>query len=297
MTDELIRREIAGIAALQAVIAAEKSPGYVVLFQALKTGKQANVEQMSTLIRMAGGAPPETANDLQPVEQARAARESGGTLAALRVLRDAARGLVESYANARASADGLAKTVFEKAHGRSVVGVQTLTAHIAKLTYEDPEVGALAHPLPEYFAGPADKVCFRCHFDRPGSRRALERKDEHPYTYICAGCHDDAVAEIRPDLKSQMERWTERAKEARATQQALGRPSRLMAAHTVIRRLSGLPETPPSLPPEKKLAPPLPPPAPSAAARRGVTRAETSDAGDAAYVATLFDPGRVAKNW
>jgi hypothetical protein len=297
MTDELIRREIAGIAALEAAIAAEKSPGYTVLFQALKANKQANVEQMSTLMRMAGTAPPETASSLEPVDAVRAARESGGIAAALRALREGARALVVAYADARANADGLAKTVFDKAHGRSVVGVQTLTAHIAKLTADDAETAALARPLQEYFAGPGDKICFRCHFDRPGSRRALERKDEHPYTYICAGCHDDAVAEIRPDLKAQMARWTERAKEARATQQALGRPSRLMAAHTVIRRLSGLQETPPVLPPAKKLAAPQPPPSPSPAARRGVTRAETSHPGDADYVATLFDPKRVEKNW
>jgi len=295
----LILHEVAGISALEAAIAAEDSPGYVVLFQDAKVDKQANIEQLATLIRMAGSVPSESAAFRQLVQksQARLAEKVGGTAAALRTMRVSAKELLKSYGTAMSSGRGLVRTALEKAHGRTTVQVQTLTAHIAKLTSNAREAAGLPRALPEYFAGPEAKVCFRCHFDRPGTRQALELSGDRPYTYICAGCHDDAVNEFRPDLAAQMERWTQQAREARAIQHAIGRASKLTAAHTVIRKLCGLPETPPMALPTKPLVSPLPPPAPSPAETRGVIHADSSDPGDAEYVKLLFNPDRVRNSW
>jgi hypothetical protein len=228
----------------------------------------------------------------------RVTEKLSGTAATLRMLRRDARELFERYAEALSSApEGLARTVLKKAQDRTVVQRQTLTAHIAKLSGEVEEAAILGRALSEYFAGPEAKVCFRCHFDRPGARPPLERTDPHPYTYICAGCHDDVIAEVRPDLAAQMSRWTPRAQEARAIQHALGRPSRLMASHTVARQLSGLAETPPVLGAAKTLSAALAGPTPDSAARRGVTRVNGTGADEAAYLAILFDRERVGKNW
>ena len=55
----LITRELEGIAAIDIAIAHETAPDYGVMFQDAKNGKQANIEQMTTLLRMHGGAPDE----------------------------------------------------------------------------------------------------------------------------------------------------------------------------------------------------------------------------------------------
>lgn len=296
----LIVQEIIGISALDAAIAGEHSPGYVVLFQEARTEKQANVEQMATVLRMAGTTPDETATVREFVArtQSRAAEALGGTAATLKMLRHNAREMFERYGDALTwTRDGLARIALRKARDRTAVQRQTLTAHIARHTGDEKEAAILGRPLEHYFAGPRVKVCFRCHFDRPGNRQPLERTDPHPYTYICAGCHDDVIAEFRPDFTSQMSRWTERAREARAIQHALGRTSRLMAAHTVVRALCGLVEEPPVPGPEKVLAPPLPGPAPDPSERPGVTRVEGTAADEAAYVAVLFDSGRLQEHW
>ena len=54
----VIARELSGIAAIDAAIP-QASPDYVVMFHDAKMGKQANVEQMATLVRMRGGTPDE----------------------------------------------------------------------------------------------------------------------------------------------------------------------------------------------------------------------------------------------
>src|SRR6187200_3410849 len=131
----LILHEVAGISGLEAAIAAEDSPGYVVLFQDAKIDKQANIEQLATLVRMAGSVPSESATFRQLVQksQARLAEKVGGTAAALRTMRVSAKELLKSYGTALSSGRGLARTALEKAHGRTTVQVKTLTAHIAKL--------------------------------------------------------------------------------------------------------------------------------------------------------------------
>ena len=52
------RREISGIAAIDAAIP-HASPDYVVMFHDARMAKQANVEQMATLVRMQGETPDE----------------------------------------------------------------------------------------------------------------------------------------------------------------------------------------------------------------------------------------------
>src|SRR6185436_1828217 len=50
--EPLITREISGIAAIDVAISHTPAPDYVVMFQSARNGKQANVEQMATLVRM-----------------------------------------------------------------------------------------------------------------------------------------------------------------------------------------------------------------------------------------------------
>ena len=85
----LLAHEIAAIAAIDTAVAAEQHPDYVVMYYGLKTGKQANVEQMVTLIRRGGGVPPERAGVLKYVMQAQSAIAGriSGTTAAVEILR------------------------------------------------------------------------------------------------------------------------------------------------------------------------------------------------------------------
>ena len=53
----LITRELAGIAAIEIAIAHETAPDYVLMFRDAKNSKQANVEQLATLLRMRGDVP------------------------------------------------------------------------------------------------------------------------------------------------------------------------------------------------------------------------------------------------
>jgi len=139
----------------------------------------------------------------------------------------------------------------------------------------------------------------RCHLDRPGALPALERGGPHPYTYICAGCHVDVRAEFSPDLASQMDRWPRRVQEACVLQHAMGRPSVLNAIHTVLYPLSGLAaETTVRAEEKAVLVPALePPPTPAADETPAVLAVEPRTAGEAAYVAELFDYRSVRASW
>ncbi len=64
----------------------------------------------------------------------------------------------------------------------------------------------------------------RCSLDRPGSVAALERRDPHPFTYVCAGCHAEVLAEFPQDLAHQMDRWPRHLRDVRVMQRA-GRAS------------------------------------------------------------------------
>ena len=108
--------------------------------------------------------------------------------------------LITLYAEAVGRLDGLAKRALRKALGRALVQSHLLTAHIAKRTGSAADAQLLPAPLGDYFAGADPRACMRCHLDRPGKASALERTDPHPYTYLCAACHDDVLAELPPDL-------------------------------------------------------------------------------------------------
>jgi hypothetical protein len=297
----LLAREVAAIAAIDAAIAAERHPGYVVLYQGTKSGKQANVEQMATLVRSGGGVPPEGGGLRQYVvkTQSAIAQRLGGTTATLRAMRAAEVSLLQFYVETISEAEGIARVALRKALGRTLVHCHILAAHVAKRTGSAREADALPQPLGSYFAGPAAKACMRCHLDRPGAVPALERVDPHPYTYVCAGCHGDVRAEFPSDLSSQMERWPARVQEARVVQHALGRPSVLNAFYTVLYPLSGLAAEKPIPAAERPLAVPAPepPPTPAAGETAAVLAVEPRTAGEAAYLAQLFDYRSVRRWW
>ena len=297
----LLVREIAAIAAIDAAIAAERHPDYVVMYQGTKTGKQANVEQMTTLIRRRGGIPPEHGGVRKYVLKAQSAiaERLAGTTATLQAMRVVELSLLQLYTDTMEQVDGVARHALRKALGRTLVHCHLLTAHIAKRTRTVSEAESLPQPLDRYFAGSTAKACMRCHLDRPGALAALERGDPHPYSYICAACHADVRAEFPHDLASQMDQWPRRVQEARVLQHAIGRPSVLNAIHIVLYPLSGLvSETPVRAEQKALLVPaPAPPPTPAADETRAILAVEPRTAGEAEYVAKLFDYRSVRASW
>lgn len=297
----LIAREVASLSALDAVIAREQRPEYVVMFRSMRTAKQANVEQMATVIRMNGGVPSEALGMRGRVlkMQSALAEQIGGTLQALRMLRRTDVDLLQRYREANERASGLRARALRSALGRTLVSCHLSTAHIAQWTESAAEAAALPFHLRQYFAGPHIKACMRCHLDRPGSRPALERDDPHPYTYVCAGCHDDARQELPADLAMQIDRWPDRARDARLIQHALGRASILNAFHTVLHRLSGLAPELPARAATKALNLPsiAPPPSPAPTETGGVVTVYPPSQAEAEYIAALFDYRTVRSRW
>ncbi len=294
----LIAREIAAIGAIDSAIAHESHPSYVVLLHATKLNKQANVEQMATVIRMTGGDPPEQAvlRKLMMKAQTVLTWRLGGTTATLSAMRFAELDLLRRYTSALDHADGLARHAVRKALTRTIVQWHILTAHLARQTGRGASM--LPRPLREYFAGQTPKACMRCHLDRPGSHPPLERVDPHPYTYICAGCHDDVRAEFPPDLASQMDGWPPRVQDARVLQHAIGRPSTLHAFHAVLQPLSGLPvEVPVPAVAKAIIVPAIEPPPQPAAHESATTQVDPMSEGEREYVATLFDYRSVRRFW
>ena len=296
--ERLTGREVAGIAAIDVAIAHE-APDYVVMFQDAKNGKQANVEQMVTLVRMQGGVPDERGGVRKAFTKAQlavAARLS--TIATLRTMQFAEVELVTLYTQAVGRAEPLARRALTKALGRAIVHVHLLTAHLAKRTGSADDTKMLPAALGDYFAGADARACMRCHLDRPGSSPALERRDPHPYTYVCAACHDDVLAEFLPDLAIQMDRWPRAVQEAKVLQHAMSRVSKLNAIGRALHPLSGLePELPtPAL--ERALIVPAmtPTPGPAPGERRGTITIETEGA-EREYVQELFSARDVWSRW
>jgi len=298
--EPLVTREISGIAAIDTAIAHARAPDYVVMFQAARSGKQANIEQMATLIRMQGGTPDERGGvrkALTKMQAGMAARVS--TTATLRAMRVAEIKLVTLYSEAVGRVDDLARRALRKALGRALVHTYLLTAHLAKRTDSEAEVRLLRSPLGECFAGATARACMRCHLDRPGTSRALERTDPHPYTYLCAACHDEVLADFSPDLTIQMDRWPREVREARVLQHGLGRVSRLNAIGRVLHPLAGLePELPTPAAERAIIVPALtatPGPAPSE--RHGLVTIEKGEGLEGDYVDRLFSANQVWNNW
>ena len=296
----LITRELEGIAAIDTAIAHETAPDYVVMFQDAKNAKQANVEQMTTLLRMRGGVPDERGGLRKVLTRSQAAVES--RLSKTMVLRSMRLGeidLVTRYTDALASAEGLARRALAKALGRALVHAHVLTAHLAKRTGSQTDGRLLPAALDDYFAGPQPRACMRCHLDRPGRAGALERKDPHPYAYVCSACHDEVLGEFSVDLAEQMDHWSRPVQEARVLQKAMGRVSKLNAIGRVLHALAGLEPDLPTPAAERAAVVPvmMPTPGPADGERQGVLRVETTNGPEAAYVEQLFSVDEIRRHW
>jgi len=295
----LAAREIAGIAAIDAAVP-QLPPDLVVLCHDTKGGKQANVEQMATLVRMAGGIPSESGGIRRIVMKAQSAAASRVNVTlTLQAMRLAESRLVTLYSEAVAGADGIAKRALTKALGRAIVHAHVLTAHLAKRTGSEAEARTLPFPLTDYFAGPDAKACMRCHLDRPGALGALERTDPHPYTYICAACHDEVLAEFPPDLADQMDQWPKTVRQSKVIQHAISRVSKLNAIGRVLHPLSGIaPEIPVPAASLAAIVPAMTPtPGPAEGERPGVMIIAPAERLEQEYSEQLFDPTRIRRAW
>jgi hypothetical protein len=298
--EPLVTREISGIAAIDTAVAHETAPDYVVMFQDAKDGKQANVEQMATLIRMLGRTPDERGGVRRTFAKTQASIASRfSTTKTLQTMRVAEIELITLYAESVARVDGLAKRALRKALGRALVQSHLLTAHIAKRTGSAAEAQLLPAPINDYFAGADPRACMRCHLDRSGRSGALERTDPHPYTYLCAACHDEVLAEFPPDLASQADRWPREVREAKVLQHGLGRVSRLNAVGRVLHPLAGLePEFPVPAAERAVIVPAMTPtPGPAPAERPGVLTIDRGEGLEGEYTDQLFAAGQVWKTW
>ena len=299
----LIRSEVATIGAIETVMHHQKEPGYVVLHQATKTGKQANVEQMVTLLRLHGQQPSEQGGPIESILKLQSLLlqqvSTTATLGAMRIVQE---DLVAHYRDVHARVDGLAREALTRPFDRAVTQWIVLIAHIVQRKEGDSSLAEqLPVPLGAYFASADDRVCMRCLFDRPGERPALERTDPRPYQYVCAACHDEVLANFPPDLLEQAMRWPDEVRRDRVVERALGRPETLRATQGVVALLSGLePEEPEVRRSGVKQVPrarvTIAPPATREAPVVDLPRHNAS-ASELAYTDLLFDFASVRRNW
>jgi len=302
LLNPLVHRELATIGAIDAVIPREKNPGYVMVLRAAKASKQANVEQMSTMIRVAGVQPSESGGALESMLQLQSSMaRRAGTLMMLRAMRLAEAEIVREYSEIVDRLDGIFRTGIDKCWRRAIKRLTILTAHIAKRGGRPDVEERLALPMPlnRYFAHDDDRVCFRCLFDRPGHHNPLERGNDHPYVYLCSACHDEVLADFPPDIAEASKHWSDHDLEMHVLEKALGRPSKLKAELLVLAKMS---DVSPDMPP-----PPLPRKAAfDAAPKRRTTaeprpRTELGGIADSpleqAYTDALFDYDTVRSNW
>jgi hypothetical protein len=241
--DALIRMEIASIGAIEAATKHQEEPAYVFLYQETKTGKQASVEQMATLLRMTREQPDEQTGVLAAIAKMQTAMmQRMSTTATLKAMRLVEEQLVAEYRAVFAALEeaSVAGRGMKRVMERAVKHWHVLTAHIAKRSGDAGEAERLPFPLGQYFAGPEAKACMRCLFDRPGVHGAIEKTDPHPYTYICAACHDEVLADLPSDLLDQAVAWPEDARRNRVVERALGKPEKLRAQKEPVALLSGL---------------------------------------------------------
>lgn len=297
----IIAQEMASIGAIDAATPNEREPGYVILLRAAKGGKQANVEQMSTMLRMFGVALPPRPAPIEPLLKLQSATLTRlGTTPLLRAMRVAELAIVAMYEELLGTFDGLIEQGFEKCWRRARKHLMVLTAHIA-IRGAKPEIEeqlALPWPLDRYFAHGEARVCFRCLFDRPGALPPLERTDPHPYTYVCGRCHEETLGDFPADILESASSWSDRDRESRVIEHALGRPSKLKAESKVLNELAGLAPDLPVPPTPRKAAFDL---APRRIVRTppGVSRLNVDELWELEreYVETLFDYRSVAEYW
>jgi hypothetical protein len=308
LTDKLtplIRLEMASIGAIESATGHESHAGYVMLFQEAKTTKQASVEQMNAVLRLAGQPEVKSGGLVEPVLRLQTlGLQKANTTALLSAMRMVENLLSDRYAAASKDLAGLERQVVEDASHRARKRWMILTAHIAqRKDGESSHAAELPHPLSDYFAGDEDLVCMRCLLDRPGAKSAIEKQE--PYTFICAACHADVEAEFPPDLQCLMPRWLEQDLQARVIHKALSRPMKVKVVKEVHTVLAGLPPEPPAKVPMTRKGGPAAPPASDAVSRRDDTQpaSELSVPGDGAsveersYTDLLFDYRSVRDSW
>lgn len=294
---DCIREEMVSIGAINEAIRGEKDPGYVVLLRDAKSQKQAAVEQLSTLFRMSGQNPPESALLLEEVKEVEARVAGFGRTSVLGALRTAEGKLVDRYRELLdAQTDEFDRSVASRVLERAIQRWHILTAHLAVLDADAEEAKRLPRPLSEYFASSEARVCMRCLFDRPGAHSTLRR--HAPETYVCAGCHGEVLAAFPADLQTAVERCSIRRREALVIEKALSRPQRVLASRTVIAALSGLIGETPAARSKDYVEKTLPRkwavderPAKVAVPLTGASPSERT------YLEVLFEPRRVSRNW
>jgi hypothetical protein len=298
----LIQRELAAISAIDNVIGSEDDPGYVVLYRATKQGKQASIEQMSSLIRSSGGQPAQSAKLLgAALKMQTTVTKWIGTTPTLRAMRLAQAELVAAYERAYEKfSESLARKCVEKCWHRAITHLTVVSAHIEKRAAGEVPAGTLPMPLDHYFAHEEARACMRCHLDRPGNRGPLERLDPpYPYQYICAACHDEVMSDSPPDLIDKIAALSDFHRHSLVIEKALGRPSALKAEKEVLAKLSGLPPDLPVPPVARKIASfakldVTTPPPPEVDLQ---IHADAGSLDERLYIELLFDLRSVRRNW
>jgi hypothetical protein len=242
----IIRLELASIGAIESATTHESHAGYVMLFHEAKTNKQASVEQMNTLLRLAGESQIESGGLIEPVLRLQTlGLQKASTTSLLGAMRLVENVLLDRYEAACNGLDGAEGEAAEVASRRARKRWMILTAHIAqRKDGESSHANELPNALSDYFASDEDRVCMRCLLDRPGAAPSLERQE--PYTYICAACHAETAAEFPVDLQCQIPRWREQDLHDRVIHKAMGRPMKLKAVKEVHALLAGLPPDTPA---------------------------------------------------
>jgi hypothetical protein len=297
----LIRLELASIGAIESASSREADPEYVILFMDTKTGKQASVEQMNSLLRRASAPETESGGIAEPMIRLQTvALQKASTTAMLEAMRLVEETLVARYRDVLPQLRGLERRAMQHVLDRAVKHWVVLIAHVAQRKDGDSShADLLPYPLSSYFASPADRVCMRCMFDRPGKRGALQK--EKPHTYLCAGCHDEVIGHFPPDLQRQVPRWSSDARRDRILHKAFSRLEKLRAVHEVQAVLAGMePKIP--MPAVERIADRTPVPTgrgrQAAQAPADLLLAREGAAPDElAYTDQLFDFRSVRRSW
>jgi hypothetical protein len=278
----LIYRELASIGAIDTAMPSEDDPGYVALHRAAKQGKQANVEQMSALIRSVGGQPVQSAKALQAMlKMQTTVTKWVGTIPTLATMRLAQLELTAAYERAfskLAEEETLARKCVEKCWHRATKQLMILTRHVE---------------------GRYARACMRCHLDLEGRLGAIERADPHPYQFICAGCHDEVMRDFPPDLVDRVNALDDYDRQSLVIEKALSRPSLLACEQEVLSKLADLPPDMPPPPIARKVA---------SYARLDVSRepppavdlqihTDSGSLDERLYIELLFDLRSVRRNW
>lgn len=302
LLNPLIAREIATIGAIDTVMPRERHPGYVILMRATKIGKQASIEQLASMIRVAGVQPAESAGPIEAMLKLQSAMARRiGTTPVVRAMRLAEMEIVSAYADAYDHLDGIFQRGLQKCWHRAQKHVAVLSAHIA-IRSGRPELEEelrLPVPLDRYFAHGEDRVCFRCLFDRPGKFPAIERTDPHPYHYLCSACHEEVLGDFPADVLDAARRWTGEERDARVLEHALSRPSKLKAEMLVLAKMSDVAPDMPAPPIPYKTAVDASPKrrAPAQPRPRVELGRMAESALEQAYSDALFDYDSVRRNW